>query len=50
MRFPAILHPQALTFRRELSRLGEVGFIKFTWDDALKDFIIELDFDAIRKY
>jgi len=38
------------TFRRELIRLCEVGFIKFTWDDALKDSIVELDFGAIGKY
>jgi Fic family protein len=38
------------TFRRELVRLGQLGFIKFTWDETLKDSIVELDFDAIGKY
>jgi hypothetical protein len=38
------------TFRRELMRLRDSGFIKFTFDEQLKDFIVELDFDAIGKY
>jgi len=38
------------TFRRELVRLNQLGFIKFTFDEALKDSIVELDFDAIGKY
>ena len=40
----------ARTFRRELIRLGELGFIKFTTDEASKDHVVELDFDAIGKY
>ncbi|MGO9479625.1 MAG: Fic family protein [Limisphaerales bacterium] len=38
------------TFSRELIRLGETGFISFTRDEAAKDWIVELDFDAIGKY
>ena len=38
------------TFRRELIRLNQLGFIKFSFDEALKDSIVELDFDAIGKY
>jgi Fic family protein len=38
------------TFYRELIRLGELGFIRFTKDDALKDWIIEINFEAIGKY
>ena len=40
----------ARTFYRELNRLGQRGFISFTRDDALKDWIVELDFNAIAKY
>ena len=38
------------TFQRELIRLGELGFIKFTLDDAVQDWVVELDFEAISKY
>jgi len=38
------------TFFRELIRLGQLGFIKFTRDEEAKDWIIELDFGAIAKY
>jgi len=38
------------TFYRELSRLGQLGFINFTRDDPAKDWIVEIDFDAIGKY
>ena len=38
------------TFRRELIRLCQLGFIKFTFDESLKDSIVELDFGAIGKY
>jgi Fic family protein len=38
------------TFYRELTRLGELGFIRFKRDDEAKDWIVELDFDAIGKY
>jgi len=38
------------TFQRELTRLGETGFISFTRDEAAKDWNVELDFGAIGKY
>jgi len=38
------------TFYREMIRLGELGFIRFTRDEASKDWIIEIDFKAIAKY
>ena len=38
------------TFFRELARVGDLGFIKFTRDEEIKDWIIELDFGAIAKY
>ena len=38
------------TFYRELIRLGELGFIKFTRAGDSKDWIVELDFGAIGKY
>ncbi len=38
------------TFRRELIRLNQLGFIKFSFDETLKDSIVELDFDAIGRY
>jgi Fic family protein len=38
------------TFRRELVRLEQSGFIKFTFDESIKDYTVELDFDAIGKY
>ncbi len=38
------------TFQRELIRLGELGFIRFTRDEAAQDWIVELDFGAIAKY
>jgi Fic family protein len=40
----------ARTFYRELIRLGELGFISFTRDEAAKDWIIEVNFEAIGKY
>jgi len=43
---------KARTFFRELTRLGALGFIKFTRDDTSKDkaWIVETDFEAITKY
>ena len=38
------------TFRRELMRLGELGFIEFTRDESVRDWVVELDFGAISKY
>lgn len=38
------------TFHRELMRLGELGFIKFTRDELVQDWVVELDFGAISKY
>ena len=38
------------TFHRELIRLRSLGFIKFTLDDAVQDWVVELDFEAISKY
>lgn len=38
------------TFHRELMRLGELGFIDFTRDESVQDWVVELDFGAISKY
>jgi hypothetical protein len=38
------------TFHRDLTRLAEIGMIKFQRDEPSKTQIIELDFDAISKY
>ena len=38
------------TFHRELIRLGELGFIEFTRDESVQDWVVELDFGAISKY
>src|SRR5713226_266862 len=38
------------TFYREISRLGQLGFISFNRVEAAKDWIVELDFGAIGKY
>ena len=38
------------TFHRELMRLGELGFIEFTIDESVQDWVVELDFGAISKY
>jgi Fic family protein len=38
------------TFYRELSRLGQMGFINFTRNDPARDWIVEIDFDAIGRY
>ncbi len=38
------------TFIRELIRLRKMGFIGFTQDATLKDWIVELDFGAIGRY
>jgi Fic family protein len=38
------------TFYRELTRLSELGFIRFTREEGTKDWIVELDFGAIGKY
>lgn len=38
------------TFQRELIRLGELGFIRFTREEAIQDWVVELDFGAISKY
>ena len=46
----AYRHVTPRTLSRELIRLAEVGFIKFTKDDTAKNWIVELDFDAIGRY
>lgn len=38
------------TFHRELIRLMELGFIDFTIDESVQDWVVELDFGAISKY
>ncbi len=38
------------TFHRELVRLSELGFIKFTKEESIQDWVVELDFGAIPKY
>jgi hypothetical protein len=38
------------TFIRELDRLGALGFINVRRDEAAKDSVLELNFDAIGKY
>lgn len=38
------------TFQRELIRLGELGFIEFSRDESVQDWIVELDFGAVSKY
>ena len=38
------------TFQRELIRLGELEFIRFTRDMSVQDWIVELNFEAISKY
>lgn len=38
------------TFYRELTRLGDLGFITFTRDDEANDWVVEIDFSAIGKY
>ena len=38
------------TFHRELIRLGELGFIEFTRDESVQDWVVKLDFGAISKY
>lgn len=38
------------TFHRELTRLAEIGMIKFQREDSSRSQIIELDFNAISKY
>jgi len=38
------------TFTRELDRLGALGFISVKRDEAGKDWILELDFEAIGQY
>ena len=38
------------TFHRELIRLEELGFIEFTKDESVQDWVVELDFGAISKY
>ena len=38
------------TFHRELTRLRELGFIKFARDESVQDWVVELDFGAISKY
>lgn len=38
------------TFYRELVRLGDMGFITFTRDEVAKDWVVELDFNAISKH
>ena len=38
------------TFFRELTRLGQMGFINFTKDEEANDWIVELDFGAIARY
>lgn len=41
---------QPRSFFRELTRLGQLHFIKFSRDEAAKDWIVELDFNAIGRY
>ncbi len=38
------------TLVRELIRLSELGFIRFTRDESVQDHVVELDFGAISKY
>jgi Fic family protein len=38
------------TFYREISRLGQLGFISFDRVETEKDWIVELNFEAIGKY
>lgn len=38
------------TFHRELTRLAEIGMIKFQREDSSNSQIVELDFEAISKY
>ena len=38
------------TFHRELTRLRELGFIDFTIDESVQDWVVELDFGAISRY
>ena len=38
------------TFHRELVRLRELGFIDFTIDESVQDWVVKLDFGAISKY
>ena len=38
------------TFRRELTRLTDLGFIRFTASEGVDEASIELDFSAIAKY
>jgi len=38
------------TFYRELNRLGELSLITITRDESLKDWVFELNFDAIGRY
>ena len=38
------------TFRRELIRLADLGFIRFSSPEEAEQPIIELDFSAIGKY
>ncbi len=38
------------TFQRELIRLGELEFIRFTRDTSVRDWVVELNFEAISKY
>lgn len=38
------------TFQRELIRLRDLGFIQFTLDTSVQDWVVELDFGAVAKY
>lgn len=38
------------TFQRELIRLSDLGFIQFTLDASVQDWVVELDFGAVAKY
>jgi fido (protein-threonine AMPylation protein) len=38
------------TFVRELMRLNQIGFIRFTGDTASKEMIVELNFEVIGRY
>ena len=38
------------TFQRELVRLGDLGFIRFTKQESVEDSVVELDLSAISKY
>ena len=38
------------TFQRELTRLGELGFIQIASSESVRDWVVALDFDAISRH